>query len=342
MLMEHQAFERIKASLVNKASASQVVDLEGIIRDIVARQITDVALARRTNATRNARTCPHCATACATLHGKDQNGRQRFRCCNARCGRTYNILTGTPMARARKPEAWGRYLGYMTDFMSVRKIILTGIDISHLTAFRWRHRFLAAAIADNAAILSGVIEGDETFFVRSFKGHRGWTQGVPPENRAARPSAWGATKRGVSSEQVPVLTVLDTNGGVYSRVLGGMGEIEAALAGRIAPGSVLCSDGAQAYLRAATAASAEHRRINVPTITPYAVKAVPAPTRRRKTGRLGLGRVNAHHGQLKVLINERCRGVATRYLSSYVGWHRAMMRVGFTGKDLLDCATAFK
>jgi hypothetical protein len=117
-----------------------------------------------------------------------------------------------------------------------------------------------------------------------------------------------------------------------------MGEVEAALAGRIAPGSVLCSDGAQAYLRASRAAGAEHRRINVPTTTPRAVKALPVPTRRRKTGRLGLGRVNALHGQLKVLINERCRGVATRYLGSYVGWHRAMLRAGFMGKALLDQA----
>lgn len=189
-------------------------------------------------------------------------------------------------------------------------------------------------------MLSGVIEADETFFVRSFTGHRGWKRGLPPENRAARPSAWGALKRGVSSEQVPVLTVLDNTGGVFGRVLVGMGEIEAALAGRIAPGSVLCSDGAQAYLRAAKAAGAEHRRIVVPTITPYAIKAAPVPTRRRKTGRLGLGRVNAHHGQLKVLINERCRGVATRYLESYLGWHRAMLRAGFMGKALLDRALA--
>ena len=56
-----------------------------------------------------------------------------------------------------------------------------------------------------------------------------------------------------------MLTALDTNGGVYWRILGGMGKIEAALAGRIAPGSVLCSDGTQAYLRAAKVAGAEHR-----------------------------------------------------------------------------------
>lgn len=122
-------------------------------------------------------------------------------------------------------------------------------------------------------------------------------------------------------------------------MLGHRGEIEAALAGRIAPGSVLCSDGAQAYLRAAKAAGAEHRRVIVPTVTPYATKVAPVPTRRRKTGCLGLGRVNAHHGQLKVLINERCRGVATRYLDSYLGWHRAMLGAVFTGRTLLSRLT---
>ena len=336
--MELSHFDRLKRDVASKATAAQILNLEDVVRVVVARQFADVALARRSASVVATGACPRCGSLGVVRYGKDKNARQRFKCRD--CRRTFNILTGTPMARARKPGTWGRYLDCMTDFMSVRKIVLTGIDISHLTAFRWRHRFLAAAVNDNAAVLSGVIEGDETFFVRSFKGHRGWTRGLPPESRAARPRAWGATKRGVSSEQVPVLTVLDTNGGVYSRVLGGMGEIDAALAGRIAPGSVLCSDGAQAYLRAATVAGAEHRRINVPIITPYAIKAAPAPTRRRKTGRLGLGRVNAHHGQLKVLINRRCRGVATRYLANYVGWHRAMMRAGFIGKGLLDRALA--
>jgi hypothetical protein len=37
--------------------------------------------------------------------------------------------------------------------------------------------------------------------------------------------------------------------------------IEAALDGWIAPGSVLCSDGAAAYVKAAVKAGAEHRRV---------------------------------------------------------------------------------
>lgn len=59
----------------------------------------------------------------------------------------------------------------MTDHSSVRKITAAGIGVNHNTVWRWRYRFLKAATQDNTASLSGVIEADETFFVRSFKGY---------------------------------------------------------------------------------------------------------------------------------------------------------------------------
>ena len=103
----------------------------------------------------------------------------------------------------------------MSDHMPVCNIVTVGIGVHHVTVWRWRHRFLVAAASDNAACLFGVIEADETFFLRSFKGDHGWKNGRPPENRSARPRAWGATKRGLSYEQVPELTALDTSGGIY-------------------------------------------------------------------------------------------------------------------------------
>lgn len=337
--LEARRFSHLE-SAIRAASGEQIVTIERLVAEVASMRVADVALARRTEVTRAERRCPRCATAGAHLHGKDKNNRQRFRCRTAECRRTFNILTGTPMARARKPETWGHYLSHMTDHRSVRKIIEAGIGVNHTTVWRWRHRFLKAAVQDNAAILSGVIEADETFFVRSFKGHRGWVKGKPPETRAARPRAWGATKRGLSGEQVPVLTALDNAGGVYEAILPSLTAIGAALDGRIAAGSVVCSDGAPAYVKVAVTAGAEHRRAVVPAIAPVAVKVAPLPTKRRQKGRLGLGRVNAHHGQIKALANGRCRGVATRYLGNYLGWHRAMLREGFTGKALQDRALA--
>jgi len=152
----------------------------------------------------------------------------------------------------------------MGDHLSVRAIKRTGIPLNHVTVWRWRHRFLAAAASENTHVLSGVVEADETFFIRSFKGHRGWKKGNPPEQRAARPSGWGALRRGISRDQVAVLTALDTGGGIREAVLPSLSAIEGELRSRIAPGSVLVSDGQKAYVRAAVEAGAEHRTV-VPT-----------------------------------------------------------------------------
>lgn len=330
--MDHSQFERLKAEIATKASASQILDLEQAIRLIASQQVADIALARRSNGSTKNRVCPHCDGANVVLHGKDRNQRQRFKC--RECHRTYNILTGTPMARARKPEKWGKYLSFMTDHVSIRKIVAAGIGVNHVTVWRWRHRFLKAAANDNGAMLSGVIEADETFFLRSFKGHRGWQTGQPPENRAARRSAWGATQPGLSHELVPVLTALDSGGGVYEDILTSRADIGKSLSGHIAPRSVLCSDGARAYVKAAVAAGAEHRRIILKKPT-YLTKMGVGAHKPRPKGRLGLGHVNAHHGQLKAFINIRCRGVATKYLANYLGWIRAMREDGFSGERLL-------
>ena len=329
--MEAQQLSLFKISL-DRAPVDQVLEIEIVVRDIIARRVAEASLARRTILTLEHRECPHCQTGEAKLHGRDKNGRQRFRCVNAACRRTYNILTGTPMARARKPEKWGQYLAHMTDFRSVRDIVSAGIGVNHVTVWRWRHRFLKAAHQTNAGRLAGIIEADETFFVRSFKGHRGWQKDRPPADRAARPTAWGAMKRGLSSEQVPVLTALDSSGAIFEAILPSLAGIEAALAGRIAASSVLCSDGAKAYAKVAVAAGSEHRRIEI-VKADWLTKAKGRP--RRKKRRLGLGHVNAHHERLKTFINRRCRGVASRYLDNYLGWNRAMRDANFSGVALL-------
>jgi len=156
--LEARRFNHL-ASAIRAASGEPIITIERLVAEVASMRVAEMALARRTEVTRAERRCPHCGTAGAHLHGKNKNGRQRFRCRITECRRTFNILTGTPMARARKPEMWGHYLSHMTNHRSVRQI------------------------------LSGVIEADETFFVRSCQGHRGWVKGRPPEPRAGVPGA---------------------------------------------------------------------------------------------------------------------------------------------------------
>ncbi len=331
--MEHRQFERLKDQ-VSAASAGQILELEDAIQRASSQQFIEMALARRTRQTIQVRLCPHCKGNNIVLHGKDQNRRQRFKCRG--CGRTYNIMTGTPMARARKPGTWLRYLGFMSAHMSVREIVSSGIGVHQVTAWRWRHRFLQASVNDNASILSGVVEAGETFFVRSFKGSRGRKNGEATESRTTRPRASGATKRGTLHHLVPVLTALDNSGAIFQAILASPSGIEEALDGRIACGSVLCSSGDLAYANAADKSRAEHYVVSDTVATPLSGHVNPISIQRR----LGLERVRTHHQRLKRLINERCRGVATKYLGNYLGWHRAMIRSGFEGKMLLGRALA--
>ena len=113
-----------------------------------------------------ARGCPHCAGREVVGWGRS-HGLLRFRCKS--CGRTFNALTKTPMARLRKKEKWLDHARAMIEGMSLAKTAkLCGVHPT--TAFRWRHRFLRAPASDKPRGLRGIVEADETFILESFKG----------------------------------------------------------------------------------------------------------------------------------------------------------------------------
>lgn len=333
--MDPKRFQRLKAAVARELTAEQCLDLEAHLRGVVADRASETSLAERTRQVAAARRCPRCGHDDVVRHGRDKAGRQRFRCrraAEAGCGRTFNALTGTALARMRKPEKWLEFAERMGAFRSVDDVARSDLGISRLTAWRWRHRLLKAQADAQAAQLGGVVEADETFFRTSYKGHRGWVRGRPPENRPPRYRGGPALRPGLSGEQVPVLTAVDRGGAVIERVLRNRAEIEAALRGRIKPGSVVCSDGLKAYVNVAIAAGSEHRRIKPPR-TDWLAKAIGGKPRR--PGRLGLGHVNAHHERVKTFVNRGARGVSTRYLPLYLGWLRAMRSPGFEPAKLL-------
>src|SRR3954452_12875642 len=96
-----------------------------------------------------------------------------------------------------------------------------GVALS--TAFRWRHRFLTSPAV--SPILTGIVEADETFVLRSYKGSRAWEraeQGLPgaeAPDREARGRGGNGTEGGLSHEQVPSRGAPDGRGGVVSPAL---------------------------------------------------------------------------------------------------------------------------
>ncbi|RZA31736.1 MAG: IS1 family transposase, partial [Lysobacteraceae bacterium] len=115
-----------------------------------------------------ARRCPRCASARHYRHGY-ANNLQRYRCRD--CGRTFNDLSGTPLARLRMREKWLDYLGALRESKAVRKAAID-VGVHCNTDFRWRHRFLERVKHDLPPRLHGIVEADEMFILESQKGSR--------------------------------------------------------------------------------------------------------------------------------------------------------------------------
>lgn len=257
--------------------------------------------------------CPKCRCTRMVRNGR-ADGLQRFKCSD--CGATFNILSGTPLARLRHRTKWLQQAEVLDAGLSVRKAAAR-LDVHRTTAFRWRHRFLGVAreVKDNG--LTGVVEADEAYVLRSYKG-----QGrrlLADGSRHARHRGGRAAKRGLSDEQVPVLVARNRAGQTTDFVLasGNKRGLIAVLPIAMAADAVLCTDGSAMLAAAARDLGLEHHSVNT-------------LRGERKRGAWHIQNVNAYHSRLKAWM-VRFKGVATSYLPSYLGWFRALDRNAQSG-----------
>ena len=251
--------------------------------------------------------CPHCGGRRLQRWG-GASGLPRYRCGD--CQRTFNALTGTPLARLRKKEQWAEQAKALMTGESVVKAA-ERCDVAYTTAFRWRHRFLSAPALDKPKHLTGLVEADETFILESFKGKR---SGLP---RPSRKRGGKAGKRGLSAEQIPVLVARDRTGATTDAVLPKLNRasVTAALAGIVTPTNDLCCDGGKAIVSFA-------RDAKIPC------HILPTPGRpSSQAPNLHINNVNGYHGRLKEWLRP-FHGVATKYLDHYLGWRRAVEALG--------------
>lgn len=249
--------------------------------------------------------CPHCATGAPVRFGR-ASGLQRYKC--HACRRTFNVLTGTPLARLRHRSAWRVFARALIDGETVRASAARA-GVHRNTAFRWRHRFLAAPSAMQATRLTGIAEADETVMRRSYKGSRSLQR--PPRKRGGgvRKSKKGRNP----DDEVGVLVMRDREGHTLSDALDTVDHqtIDDAVGYRLDREAVLCTDGAPIYQRYAQQRGVVHEPVNL------------AQGIRIRRPAFHVQNVNAYHGRWKNWM-QRFHGVATRYLNNYLGWHRML------------------
>jgi len=257
--------------------------------------------------------CPRCGGAHVVRNGH-ADGLQRYKC--RTCGRTFNALTGTPLARLRQRGKWLAQARALAEGLSVRGAAAQ-MGVHRTTSFRWRHRFLQLPATVRATALAGVAEGDETDTLRSYKGQPRRLRAE--QSRAPRRRGGKAAKRGLSDEQVPTLVLRDRFGQTADYVLArdDARPIAHALAQCVAADAILCTDASRALAAAARTEGIAHEAVNI-------------ARGERRRGPWHIQNVNAYHSRWKTWM-VRFHGVATSYLEHYLGWFRALDRNAQSG-----------
>jgi transposase-like protein len=297
-MMEAKDFQ----ALVDQLGRLTRQQREALIEPVDARACATDAVALIDCRFAAAPRCPHCKSVDVGTWSKPKPLTRYM--CHA-CATTFTALTGTPLERLRRRDAWlASYGQALADGISLRKAAKRcGIVLD--TAFRWRHRFLELAKSRKATAVCDIVEVDETYFLKSQKGAR------KVEGRKAK-----ASKPGLSDEHTPVLIARDRTGATTDAVLEKVdtASITEHLGPIIEKDTLLISDGAKAYGAFAAARGFLHVWIIASkgehVWQGYHIQNVNAYTRGLKTWMV------------------RFKGVATKYLDSYLGWRRQIDRNG--------------
>jgi transposase-like protein len=192
------------------------------------------------------RMCAHCHSWHVVRNGQAR-GLQRYKCRD--CGKTFNVLTGTPLARLRYRDKWLEHAQALIDGLNITKAA-QHLEVARSTAFRWRHRCLALPQAIKAASLDGIAEADETCMLKSCKGQRARLRKT---GRKARRRGGRATRRGISVEHDVVLVVRDRSGATSDQIVPALdtAHLAAVLQPLLRSDTVLCTDGSVALAAAA-------------------------------------------------------------------------------------------
>ncbi|MBB6623990.1 IS1 family transposase [Clostridium gasigenes] len=144
--------------------------------------------------------CPRCQSTYFIKHGT-YKGLQRFKCKNEECSCTFSVTTNSPWSYSKKNiNLWIKYLELMMEGRSIR-YCAKYLKINIATSFYWRHKILFAQNSFvEPKILTGCVEMFKVNFKQNFKGCRN----IPPHFLRNRQTIW-------------VASAIDVNNNILSR-----------------------------------------------------------------------------------------------------------------------------
>jgi transposase-like protein len=242
--------------------------------------------------------CPRCSASDIRPWGHF-SGRRRYRCKS--CLRTFSDLTATPVAYLKKVELLRPYVVCLRHSLSVRVAAKT-VGIAPSTAFRWRHRLLRELDRHHAETLSGTVELTASRVRESCKGQR----------NLARPARHHGPTLGRFLEipKTAIAIAVDRHANVVTASVPYLPIRTLDLEQWVGP-----------RCRAVLTVVAAEGRLGRAATFAKRIGASFCDARRPRESEISGAR---DYGERLNAWLERFRGVATKYLANYLGWHRIL------------------
>lgn len=246
--------------------------------------------------------CPRCGSVVVVRKGHDHDGSQRWLCRD--CSRTFRNEPDTIITRSKlKSAVWMVYLECFVDCLPLRECAKR-CNVSLRTAWLMRMRLVESLKRHLPGFLAGAgsrVQLDETYLRESFKGNH--TRGKFTLPRPARCRGTPASKRGLSKEQICVMTGVADDGSAFL-TMSGRGLISkaraiAALEGKVGRGAYAIADRAAAY--------------------PGAMETLGVAFTQTKADDHAINGVNTLHSLFDGFMTG-FRGVSTKRLNEYLTW----------------------
>ena len=205
--------------------------------------------------------CPSCGFPGCAHDGKTPAGRQRWRC--PVCGEAFSALSGTVLEYGKKSlPTWERFVTCMC-YNAPIDLIAEVCEVTHKTAFEWRHRVFAAVDGcQDRLVLSGRVWIDELYLT---------------DSDIVRSSDF-AQKRGLSKNKICIAVAIDARKNAVAVICGhgkpSSKRIKDALLPHIACGSVIVHDKEKAHNALVRAAKCADEAYKADTGDPVYLEAM--------------------------------------------------------------------
>ena len=290
--MEDMKFKNVLSSL-KELSRTQ----DRILKDELKKADQKRIVAKSLETPTKSLECFHCKSKDFIRWGY-QSDMQRYKC--KKCKKTFNSLSGSPLARLKRKGHWLDYSKCLILGKTVRKSAAF-CDISKSTSFRWRHRFLIATKEMDVDYFKGVVEFYDKKEKLSFKG----SKNIPAKYLKERPD-------------ITILYCKDRSNNSKSIVLTEFTEknIVKKISSLLTKDLLFCSDNDLVYHRFSKKTNLRHGFINIKN------------KEFEKKNVVHIRNVNRYYENYD-LWRKRFRGVATKYLINYLSWFRTLDEFSF-------------